>query len=49
MLSLAGDLAVLAGLTALLVVAIVCTLRINRNRKMRIRSHRIIERLLNRE
>jgi hypothetical protein len=45
MLSLAGEL----GLVALLALAVVWTIKITRNRKMRIRSHRIAERLLNRE
>jgi hypothetical protein len=49
MLSVAGELGIVAGLAALLAFTVVWTIKVTRNRKMRIRSHRIAERLLNRE
>jgi hypothetical protein len=47
MTSLAADLSVLIGLVALFAFVVLSTLRINRNRKFRIRSRRIAARLLN--
>jgi hypothetical protein len=47
MTSLMADLSVLAGLIALFAFVVLSTLKINRNRKIRGRSRRITERLLN--
>jgi hypothetical protein len=47
MTSLAGDLSVLVGLLALFAFAILSTLKINRNRKLRTRSQKMAARLLN--
>ena len=45
--SLAGDLSVLTGLIGLLAFLLLSTVRINRNRKDRIRKRRFAERLVN--
>lgn len=45
--SLAGDLSVLAGLVGLLAFLLLSTVRINRNRKDRLRKRRFTDRLLN--
>lgn len=47
MTSLVSDLSVLIGLVGLFAFVVLCTLRINRNRKFRMRSRRITARLLN--
>ena len=47
MTSLVADLSVLIGLLALFAFVVLSTLRINRNRKGRLRSRRITARLLN--
>ena len=47
MTSWAADLSVLVGLLGLFAFVVLSTLRINRNRKVRSRSRRITDRLLN--
>jgi hypothetical protein len=47
MTSWAAELSVLVGLLALFVFVVFSTLRINRTRKLRMRSRRITARLLN--
>jgi hypothetical protein len=47
MTSWAADLSVLIGLLALFAFVVLSTLRINRNRKLRTRSRRMTDRLLN--
>jgi len=47
MTSWAAELSVLVGLLALFVFVVLGTLRINRNRKLRMRSRRITARLMN--
>jgi len=44
--SLAGDLAVLAGMLGLLTFLLLSTVKINRNRKVRSRTRRVADRLL---
>ena len=45
--SLAADLSVLAGMLGLLAFLLLSTLKINRNRKVRSRTRRLTDRLLN--
>ena len=45
--SIAAELSVLAGLLGLLAFLLFCTLKINRNRKVRTRRRRLTDRLLN--
>jgi len=45
--SVAADLSVLAGLLGLLAFVLFSTLKINRNRKVRVRRRQIADRLLN--